>query len=253
MLAGGEIHYGVAPPADRPGHLLDLFANGGSKRGISDVGVDFHQEVSADDHRLRLRVVDVGRDDRPATRHLGTYEFGRDLRRNFGAEALPPMLVPHEGGKLLAHGAGVLQALDVLSPTQVLANCDVLHFGGDDPLPCVVHLGHILAGLGPARLAAQVKSKFSELGVVHPLDPKPRTRARQFFDIGPLLDPFCTQRRKPGPNVDRHLRIGVRAGGVIHPDRRVSFCAKVRRGVRLGYLPHRHPDIGPRPGDIGLL
>ena len=37
---------------------------GGDGR-VADVGVDLDQEVAADDHRLELRVVDVGRDDGP--------------------------------------------------------------------------------------------------------------------------------------------------------------------------------------------
>ena len=45
--------------------------------GVADVGVDLHQEVAADDHRLELEVVDVGRDDGAAARDLVADELGR--------------------------------------------------------------------------------------------------------------------------------------------------------------------------------
>ena len=45
--------------------------------GVADVGVDLHQEVAADDHRLELEVVDVGGNDRAAARDLVADELGR--------------------------------------------------------------------------------------------------------------------------------------------------------------------------------
>ena len=44
---------------------------------VADVGVDLHQEIAADDHRLELEVVDVGRNDRAAARHFVADEIGR--------------------------------------------------------------------------------------------------------------------------------------------------------------------------------
>ena len=45
--------------------------------GVADVGVDLHQEVAADDHRLELEVVDVGGNDGAAARDLVADELGR--------------------------------------------------------------------------------------------------------------------------------------------------------------------------------
>ena len=44
--------------------------------GVADVRVDLHQEVAADDHRLELGVIDVGRDDGAAARDLAPHELG---------------------------------------------------------------------------------------------------------------------------------------------------------------------------------
>ena len=75
VLAGGEVHDGVGAPLGRPAHLLDFLLNAGGDRAVADVGVDLHQEVAPDDHRLALRVVDVGRDDRAAPGHFGADEL----------------------------------------------------------------------------------------------------------------------------------------------------------------------------------
>ena len=59
VAAGGEVHHGVGAPADRPHHLLDFFLDRGRDGRVADIGVDLHQEVAADDHRLEFGVVDV--------------------------------------------------------------------------------------------------------------------------------------------------------------------------------------------------
>src|SRR5439155_21046295 len=78
VLAGREVHDGVGAPEGGPGHLVDFFFDGGGDRRVADVGVDLHQEVAPDDHRLGLRVVDVRRDDGPAALDLGAHELRVD-------------------------------------------------------------------------------------------------------------------------------------------------------------------------------
>ena len=67
VFAGGKIHHGVGAPFRCPTHLLDFFFDRRRHRAVADVGVDFHQEIAADDHRLGLGVIDVGGNDRSAT------------------------------------------------------------------------------------------------------------------------------------------------------------------------------------------
>ena len=78
-LAGRQVHDGVGTPAHRPAQLLDLFLDRGGDRGVADVGVDLHQEVAADDHRLELRVLAVGGDDRAAPGDLAAHELRVDV------------------------------------------------------------------------------------------------------------------------------------------------------------------------------
>ncbi len=88
VLAGGQIHQGVAAPARRPHHFLHFLFDGRGHRRVADVGVDLHQEVAADDHRLQFRVIDVGGDDGAAAGDFVAHELGRDFVRDAGAEGL---------------------------------------------------------------------------------------------------------------------------------------------------------------------
>src|ERR1035437_11062159 len=90
VLASGKVHHRIRAPLGGPAHLLDFFLNAGGDGAVADVRVDLHQEVAPDDHRLALRMVDVGRDDRAATGHFGADELGRDLGGDAGAEGLAP-------------------------------------------------------------------------------------------------------------------------------------------------------------------
>ena len=109
-LAGGEVHDRVGAPAGRPDHLVDLFLDRRPDGRVAHVGVDLHQEVLADDHRLGLGVLAVDRDHRAAAGHLVAHE----LRGN------------------------------------PFARGNVLHFAGDDALLGPAELGVVLAPVGPA-------------------------------------------------------------------------------------------------------
>ena len=95
VLAGGQIHHGVGAPLGRPTHLFHFLIDGGSDRRVSDVGVDLHQEVPPNDHRLAFGMVDVDRNDRTTSGDFGSHELGRDKGRSHRAPGLPGMLVLH--------------------------------------------------------------------------------------------------------------------------------------------------------------
>ncbi len=90
VLPRGEVHRGVGAPQRRPPELLDLLVDRRRHRRVADVGVDLHEEVAADDHRLELRVIHVGGDDGAPARHLVAHErrgqpfAGGDERHLFG-------------------------------------------------------------------------------------------------------------------------------------------------------------------------
>jgi hypothetical protein len=106
VLAGGQVHHGVAAPADRPGHFLDFFLNAGTERRVADVGVDLDEEIAADDHRLAFRVVDVVGDDGATTGDFAAHEFRRDFFGNRCAEVLAGVLATEQGRHFFAHFAG---------------------------------------------------------------------------------------------------------------------------------------------------
>ena len=132
VAAGRQVHDRVGAPADRPHHLLDLFLHRGGDRRVADVGVDLHQEIAADRHRLELAVVDVGRDDGAAHRHFLAHELGRDELGQRGAEAL-------------AVGQPFLGEIERHLAAEILALGDVDHFLGDDARARPFELGDRLA------------------------------------------------------------------------------------------------------------
>ena len=79
VFAGGEVHDGVGAPLGGPTHFLDFFLDGAGDGAVADVGVDFDEEIAADDHRLELGMVDVGGDDGAAAGDFGADELGGDF------------------------------------------------------------------------------------------------------------------------------------------------------------------------------
>src|SRR4051794_30685129 len=75
VFPGGKVHHGVGAPLGGPAHLLDFFFNAGGDGAVADVGVDFDEEIAADDHRLELGMVDVGGDYCSPPRNLTTHEL----------------------------------------------------------------------------------------------------------------------------------------------------------------------------------
>ncbi len=150
VAAGREIHDRIGAPADRPHHLLDLLLHGRGDGRVADVGVDLHQEVAADDHRLELGVIDVGRDDGAAAGDLVAHELGRDVLGNRCAEALA---VSQRRLRPLQHGLAA----------NVLAMRDVDHFVCDDAGARVLELGD------PTRLAMAALTRAASRRGLSPL------------------------------------------------------------------------------------
>ncbi len=114
VTAGRKVHHRIRAPEDGPAQLLDFLLDGRGNRAVTNVGVDLHLEVAADDHRLQLGMIDVRGNDGAAARDFGAHE----LRRH------------------------------------ALADGNELHLGCDLALPRVVQLRHGLALPGPPHRAA---------------------------------------------------------------------------------------------------
>ena len=192
VLAGRQVHDGVGAPAGRPRHLLDLLLDGGGDGGVADVGVDLHQEVAADDHRLALGVVDVGRDDgRPRA---------TSSRTNSGVD--------------------------------VLAQRDELHLRRDDAAAGVVHLGDVAAGLRAERLTSQAGELLGRGRVavaVSVVGRRRRARPGDGSTSPRSTDPRLAQRRQAAADVGGDSGVGVRAARVVQAERAVREV-RVRDG-----------------------
>ena len=88
IFPGGEIHHRVGSPLGGPAHLLDFLIDGRGDGGVSDVGIDFDEKISPDNHGLDLGVVDVCRYDGPTAGNLGAHEFRRDELGDFSPVSL---------------------------------------------------------------------------------------------------------------------------------------------------------------------
>ena len=55
--------------------LLDFLLNGRGNGRVADVGIDLHQKIATDDHRLGFRVIDISGNDRAPARNLVADKF----------------------------------------------------------------------------------------------------------------------------------------------------------------------------------
>ena len=225
VAAGREVHHRVGAPADRPHHLLHFLLDRGGDGGVADIGVDLGQEVAADDHRLQLGVVDVGRDDGAPARHFRTHEFRRDESR-------------HRAAELLAVGQCRFGAFQLLLAAEVLARRAVDHLLGDD-----AGLGEFIlrdgfaiqSAIRPRRIRKIPRQMLAaDVAVVDGLD----RAAVILLDAAALLHPVQARAGKARLDVDRDVRIAVRTSGVVHG----QSCLAGRR--IQGDLAHRHAQFG---------
>jgi hypothetical protein len=78
VAAGGQVHHRVRAQVDGGVQLLQLVIDLAGDGRVADVRVDLALAGDADGHRLQplLQVLDVGRNDHAAPRHLGADQFG---------------------------------------------------------------------------------------------------------------------------------------------------------------------------------
>ena len=213
VAAGREVHDRVGAPADRPHHLLDFLLHGGGDRRVADVGVDLHQEIAADRHRLQLAVVDVGRDDGAAHRHFLTHELRRDELRQRGA-------------KTLAVGQPLLGEVERELAAEILALGDIDHLLGDDAGARPFVLGDRLAGK-PAQRPRRVEERLQGRGLhVAVVDGRDRT-AVIFLDAAALQHPGTARAGQALADIDHDRGIRVGTGRVVDPHPRFGGRAEL--------------------------
>ena len=122
IVARREVHQRVASPFAAPQAFVHFLFNAGGRGRIADIRIDFHQEVTSDNHRFRFRMVDIGRQYGASGCNFVAYEFGRDI------SVYPQFFAVH-----------------------VFPNGYIFHFRCDDALFGIIHLGHLPSGLGTIR------------------------------------------------------------------------------------------------------
>ncbi len=249
--AGREVHDRIRAPLRGPPHFFDFLVDARGDGGIADVGVDFHQEVAANNHWLQFRMIDVGRDDRTAARHFGADEFGRDPFRNARAPRVAGVLMVEQAAGLLI----VLDEIHRRPAAHVFTDGDEFHFGRDDALAGVPKLCDRMAASGAQRFAPQPGESL--LIVAPRLAGKIPGHARMltivlgfdfaafiFLHVAATLTPLAPQRGQALLEVSVERRIAPGAAAVIDTHRLVRLDLAVE-GFRRAevYLAERHADI----------
>ena len=217
---GGEVHQRVATPLAAPGGLLHLLFDARGGGGIADVGIDFHQEVAANDHGLGLGMVDVGRQHGTSAGDFAAYEFRGDV------------------------------ALDAQFPAvHVLANGHILHFGGDDSCLGIGHLRDVPAGLGTSRKLYMLETQGIERMVVQPHLAVFAAHLRELLGVVALQNPGFAQAGQTFLEVHLDVRVGKRTAGVVNQHRGVllhvgNAVLVLGDGGRKVHLRHSYPEEG---------
>ena len=149
VFTGGQVHDRVRPPANRPDHFLDFFIDGRRHRRVPDIGVDLDQEIPADNHRLQLGMVDIGRDNRAASGDLVTHKFRRNRLGNTGPPGIARMLM-RDCAKTVAIAVR-LSLLTQLFAGLVFTDGNIFHLRCHHAFARIVHLGHVTAGQSASR------------------------------------------------------------------------------------------------------
>ena len=209
--SGGKVHERVASPFAAPKRLLHFLLDAGGGGGITDIGVDLHQEVAPDNHRFGFRVIYICRQERTSGGQFLADELGRDMR----VDAQFPAI-------------------------HVLADGHVFHFRGDDALLGIVHLCATASGFGTERQGDVLEAQVIQRMVIAAHTPIFRRNLGQTLHVATSENPRFAQAGQPFLQVDIYIGVAVRAAGVIDVDLRVGrddFLAFLVKG-RAGYLLH---------------
>ncbi len=180
-------------------------------------------------------MVDVGRDNGTACGHFVTDKFRGDVIRQAGTKAFARMLVAQRlaTNALAAH---------------VFADGDKLHLRRHYPLAGVVQLGHAFTRSCTLRREQPGEAQLVQTVIGQALPGVSRALLVQGFAVITGFYPRLAKLGQTLLDVNRYIRIAVRAGGVVDRHRfvlfklRVLFAAADQGRAELD-LAHRHADI----------
>lgn len=197
IVAGREVHQSIASPLARPYSLIHLFLDAGGSGRVTDVGIDLHEEVAADDHRFALRVVDVGRKNGTSACNLITHIFRGDM----GIDA-----------QLLA--------------VHVLADSHVLHLWSYDASLGISHLGDVLASLCTARQLDVLEAEVVEAMVSKALLAILAGNLLELLGIVAVDNPLLAHSWQALLQIYLIVRVAVRTAGIVDVNRSVWLCMR---------------------------
>ena len=79
VLSCRKIHQRVPSPLATPDSLFHFFFNSRSGSRVTNIGIDLHQEACTNNHRLGLRMIDIGRQDSTSGCNLLTHKLGSNI------------------------------------------------------------------------------------------------------------------------------------------------------------------------------
>src|ERR1043166_5336490 len=77
VLPRGKVHHSIRSPHRRPTHLFDFLVDRRSDGRVTNIRVDFDEEIAPDDHRLAFGMINIRWDDSPAASDFIADEFWR--------------------------------------------------------------------------------------------------------------------------------------------------------------------------------
>ena len=187
IVACRKVHKCVATPITAPHGLAYFLFDSGRKGGVTDIGIEFYQKITADNHRFCFRVVYVGRKHCSAGGYFITYKLRSDMA--FDSKSV---------------GIGVF------------TDSHIFHLRGDDSLSCESHLGYGFAFLRSARCISVSEAdivegfvSFSRFAVIGGY-------RWQLFEIVAAGNPLLTHARESLVDVNRYCGIGIGSARIVN-------------------------------------
>ena len=239
----GKVHQRVPAPTAGPSHFIDFLFDPRGDGGIADVCIDFNQKIAPDNHRFRLRMVNVGGKNGTSSGNFRAHEFRRYLLRNCRSEILSRM---HEPEVLTRRFRNcVVRCLQL----HVFANGNKFHFRRDNAALGIIHLRDACTRFGSVNFPIPSVELFDMASRFY--GGNDITRHNR-FDIAALQNPRSSQGWKPLANILMKSLVAPRPGSVVNAYGRIFVQNLPGSGAsrRKRDFAHRHTDVRARTFDI---
>ena len=254
IFPGAEIHHGVGAPFGRPAHFFHFFVDGGSDRTIADIGVNFDEKISADDHRFEFGVIDICGDDGASAGDFVADKFWGDVFGDSGAPGLAWVLL-EEG---IAGAVFIFDGFEGGLAAEIFADGDVLHFWGDDSLAGIPELGYgmacagaegatsgIIGGVERGEAAAFFGGLLSVTGAEVAVVLRDGRATGILFHIAARGDPRCAHGRQSFLDIAGEIGIAPRTATIIDANWLIDFDGAVEGfGWGEGNFAEGNADLG---------